>query len=278
MNNGQGILKQVATTLEQVRAKQPIVHHITNYVSINDCANVTLAIGASPIMANDSDEVAEVTAQSAALVLNLGTPNTRMLDSLQMAGKQANALGIPVVFDPVGVGFTRVRTRAVAELLLSVRMAAVRGNLAEICRVAGIDVSMRGIDALPSIVNAAETVKLASQKLGCIVAATGASDYISDGRAVIRIDNGDPLMARVTGTGCMTTSLAAVCCGATGGTLVAVAAGVIAMGVAGEIARSFLQVGEGVGSFRVHLLDAVFNLTGEDIMKRGKLTVEIEES
>ena len=274
MSKEKECLAQIAAGLGQVRARQPIIHHITNYISINDCANATLAIGGSPIMANDPDEVAEVASQSAALVLNLGTPNTRMLDSLEAAGKQANTLGIPVVFDPVGVGFTRVRTRAVAQLLLSVRMTAVRGNLAEISRMAGLDVASRGIDAVAAQNNASDTVKRAAQKLGCIVAATGVADYISDGRTVIRVDNGDPLMARVTGTGCMTTSLVAACCGAMTEKLAAVTTGVAAMGVAGEIARSRLQPGEGTGSFRVRLLDAVSNLSGEEILKRGKLTVE----
>ncbi len=274
MRSAQEYLAQMAACVEQVRARQPIVHHITNYISINDCANVTLAIGASPIMANDPDEVAEVVSQSAALVLNLGTPNTRMLDSIQTAGKQANALGLPVVFDPVGVGFTRVRTRAVAQLLLSVRMSAVRGNLAEIGRMAGVESQMRGIDSLMVQGNVADTVKRAAKKMGCIVAATGESDYISDGRTVIKIDNGDPLMARVTGTGCMTTSLAAACCGAMSDQLAAVATGVVIMGVAGEISRSLLVAGDGTGTFRVRLMDAVSNMTGADILERGKVSVE----
>ena len=274
MRSAEEYLAQMAACVEQVRSRQPIVHHITNYISINDCANVTLAIGASPIMANDPDEVAEVVSQSAALVLNLGTPNTRMLDSMQTAGKQANAMGLPVVFDPVGVGFTRVRTRAVAQLLLSVRMSAVRGNLAEIGRMAGGESQMRGVDSLAVQDNVADTVRRAAKKMGCIVAATGISDYISDGRTVIRIDNGDPWMARVTGTGCMTTSLVAACCGAMPGQLAAVAAGVAIMGLAGEMSRALLAPGDGTGTFRIRLMDAVSNMTGTDILERGKVSVE----
>jgi hydroxyethylthiazole kinase len=268
------LLEQIVASVGQVREQKPIIHHITNYISINDCANVTLAIGASPIMANDPDEVAEVVSQSAALVLNLGTPNTRMLDSIEIAGKQANSLGIPVVFDPVGVGFTRVRAQAVSQLLLSVRMSAIRGNLAEIGRMSGMDAPMRGIDSLAAQDNVADTVRRAAKKLGCIVAATGVFDYISDGRAVIRVDNGDSLMARVTGTGCMTTSLVAACCGAMPDQLAAVAAGVVIMGVAGEMSRALLAPGDGTGTFRVRLLDAVSNMTGADILERGKMSVE----
>jgi len=268
------LIEQIAAGLGQIREKKPIIHHITNYISINDCANVTLAIGASPIMANDPYEVAEVVKQSAALVINLGTPNTRMLNSMQTAGKQANAMGIPVVFDPVGVGFTQVRTQAVQQLLLSVRMSAIRGNLAEIGSMAGVDIEMRGVDSVATKVNTAEIVRLAAKKMGCLVAATGVSDFISDGQVVIRVDNGDSLMARVTGTGCMTTSLVAACCSSSGASLEAVLAGVVYMGIAGEIAASRMVPGDGTGSFRVRLVDGISNLTETDVLKRGKLTVE----
>ena len=142
------LLEQMAGGLTVIKTCNPLVHHITNYISINDCANVTLAIGASPIMANDPAEVAEVVAQASALVLNLGTPNTRMLESMLLAGRQANALGIPVVLDPVGVGFTKVRTQTLEQLLLLVRPSAVRGNMSEIQHLAGIRADMRGVDSM----------------------------------------------------------------------------------------------------------------------------------
>lgn len=264
------LLSQIAEGIACIRTKKPIIHHITNYISINDCANVTLAIGASPIMANDPAEVAEVVSQSAALVLNLGTPNTRMLESMVIAGKQANAQGIPVIFDPVGVGFTEVRTRTVEQLLLGVRLSAVRGNLAEIQRMAGIFSAMRGIDSLAVEENAADTVRMASAKMGCLIAATGATDFISDGRNVCRVENGTAMLARVTGTGCMTTSLVASCCGAMGVSLVSVTAGVMYMGIAGEMARAALREAEGTGTFRIGLMDAVSNLTAADVLKQGR--------
>ena len=268
------LLEQTAVGIDQIRAQKPIIHHITNYISINDCANVTLAIGASPIMANDPAEVAEVVSQSAALVLNLGTPNTRMLESMLIAGKQANKLGIPVIFDPVGVGFTQVRTRIAEQLLLCVRVTAVRGNLAEIARMAGIHAAMRGIDSLAMGDGATETVQQAAQHMGCLVAATGAVDFISDGRSVCKIENGDPLMSRVTGTGCMTSSLVAACCGAMGSSLASVTAGVVMMGLAGEKARAMLGEDEGAGMFRTRLMDAVSNMTAEDILAKGRCSVE----
>ena len=267
------LLEQIAGGLTVVRTCKPIVHHITNYISINDCANITLAVGASPIMANDPEEVAEVVSQSAALVLNLGTPNTRMLESMLLAGRQANALGIPVVLDPVGVGFTKIRTRTVEQLLLLVHMAAVRGNMAEIQRMAGTHAAMRGLDSLTQT-ESGELVRLAAQKLGCVVAATGETDYISDGRDVCRIENGDALLSRITGAGCMTTSLVAACCGAMGSSLAAAAAGVMFMGVAGEKARIAMQEGEGPGSFRMRLMDAVGNLRDRDVLTRGRCSFE----
>lgn len=267
------LLEPIAAGIGCIRAQKPIVHHITNYISINDCANVTLAIGASPIMANDPAEVAEVVSQSSALVLNLGTPNTRMLDSMMIAGKQANELGVPVIFDPVGVGFTRVRTQTVEQLLRCVRLTAVRGNLAEIQRMTGLFAAMRGIDSLAVEENAAESVRAAAEKMGCLVAATGAADFISDGQSVCRVENGTAMLSRVTGTGCMTSSLVASCCGAMGASLASVTAGVMFMGIAGEMARSALKQGEGTGTFRIRLLDAVSNLTSADVLRLGRCSV-----
>jgi hydroxyethylthiazole kinase len=268
------LIQQIAAGIGCVRNRKPLVHHITNYISINDCANVTLAIGASPIMANDPDEVAEVVSQSAALVINLGTPNTRMLESMLVAGNQANAMGIPVIFDPVGVGFTQARTRTVEQLLLCVRMTAIRGNLAEIQRMSGLFASMRGIDSLATEEDAADSVRQASLEMGCLVAATGATDFISDGRNVCRLANGDPMMSKVTGTGCMTTSLVASCCGAMGASLASVAAGVMFMGIAGEMAHAALRAEEGTGTFRSRLLDSVSNLTSDDVLKQGRVIVD----
>lgn len=268
------LLEQMAAGIDRIRTQKPLIHHITNYISMNDCANITLAIGASPIMANDPAEVEEVVSQSAALVLNIGTPNTRMLGSMLLAGKKANERGIPVVLDPVGVGLTAVRTRIVEQLLMDIRIDAIRGNLAEIKRLTGIFAAMRGIDALAVEENAAELVFTAAKKMDCIVAATGSVDFISDGRKICRVENGAAMMARVTGTGCMTTSLVAACCAGMASSLPAAAAGILYMGTAGEIAHAALNRGEGTASFRIRLLDAVSNLTSADILERGRCVLE----
>ena len=268
------LLEQIAAGISRIKNQKPIIHHITNYISINDCANITLAIGASPIMANDPAEVEEVVAQSAALVLNLGTPNTRMLESMLLAGKKANELGIPVVLDPVGVGFTQIRTRTVEQLVHCVRLTAVRGNLAEIQRMAGVYSAMRGLDSLADEGNAAATVRQAAQQMGCLMAATGPVDFISDGWSVCRVENGDAMMSQITGAGCMTTSLVASCCGAMGASLASATSGVMLMGIAGEMARAALRPGEGTGTYRVRLLDAVSVLNAEDVLRKGRCTVE----
>lgn len=272
-NSQKQMLEWISVGIDQIRSRQPIIHHITNYISINDCANVTLAAGASPIMANDPGEVEEVTAQSAALVLNLGTPNTRMLESMLLAGKKANEMGIPVILDPVGVGLTQVRTRTVEQIVLCVRLTAVRGNLAEIQRMTGVYAAMRGIDSLVPVDNADDIVRQAAQQMGCMVAATGPDDFITDGSSVCRISNGDAMLTRITGSGCMTTSLVASCCAAMGASPIAVAAGVMLMGIAGEMACAAMLPGEGAGSFRIRLMDAVSNMTAEDVLRQGRCSV-----
>lgn len=260
------LLEQFAGGLGAVRACKPIVHHITNYVSINDCANITLAIGASPIMANDPAEVAEVVSQSAALALSLELPNTRMLESMLVAGRQANAKGIPVVLDAGAVDLSKARIRAAEQLLLMVRLSAVRGSLAEIRRLAEIYASMQGLDLVATEEIGGELVRQAANHLGCLVAATGETDYISDGREICRIDSREALLSRIQGVGCMTTSLMAACCGALGSSLPAAASGVLYMGIAGAKARIAMREGDGLGIFRLRLIDAVGNLESGDVL------------
>ena len=197
-----------------------------------------------------------------------------MLESMLLAGRKANALGIPIVLDPVGVGFTKVRTQVVEQLLLLVQPSVVRGNMAEIQRLTGLSAATRGLDSLAAAENGGEFARLAARKLGCVVAATGAVDYISDGEAVCRVENGDAMLSGITGSGCMSTSLVAVCCGAMGTSLVAAAAGIAFIGIAGEMARIALREGEGSGTFRIRLMDALSNLTGRDLFTRGRCSFE----
>lgn len=214
-NRGASRGMNAANLLTLVREQKPLVHCITNYVTANDCANAILAIGASPIMADDLREVADIVKISNALVLNIGTLNSNTVESMIAAGKKANALGIPVIFDPVGAGASAYRNETTQRLLHSVRMTVIRGNLSEVSFIAGLDVSTKGVDTAEED-SSKDPVAIANKvakEFNCIAAITGAIDTVSDGSRVTRIENGTAELSRVTGTGCMTTALVAAFCG-----------------------------------------------------------------
>lgn len=258
--------------LQLVRAQEPLVQCITNFVTVNDCANIVLASGGSPSMADDVREVAEAVHGAAALVCNLGA--IALVDSMAVAGKEANTLGRPVIFDPVAAGNTALRQAASARLLREVRFAVIRGNASEIRALvrqemtgSGVDVS--GEDAvtektLPRTVDMAATL---ARRTGAVVAVSGPIDVVTDGSKTVLIRNGCATMARITGSGCMLTALLGAFCGADPAhPLESACAAVAAMGVAGEIAeKRRIQNGTGNASFRTDLIDAVFNLTEEQL-------------
>lgn len=271
----QTFVEQISDILESIRRKKPLVHHITNYVTVNDCANITLAIGASPIMADDIGEAAAITSISSALVLNIGTLNERTVESMLAAGKRANEIKIPVVFDPVGAGASELRNEATKKILHEVRVSVVRGNMSEIRFIAGLNSSTKGVDASDADLqdgveigcSIAETV---ARKNGCTAAITGATDFLSDGQRTVLLNNGTKLLSNVTGTGCMCTSLMGSFCGATEDYLAAAAGGVLCMSIAGEIAAE--KAGEtGNGSFHMALIDAVSKMTATTIKERAKI-------
>lgn len=269
------LIQAAAAALETVRAKKPLIHHITNYVTVNDCANITLAVGASPIMADDIGEVESIVSISSALVLNIGTLNERTVRSMLAAGKKANEKGIPVVFDPVGAGASGLRNRTTQKILEEVRISILRGNLSEIRFVAGLDSSTKGVDASDADLRggpeagraAAEAV---SKKIGCVTAVTGATDVLSDGVRTVFLKNGSSLLSGITGTGCMCTSLIGSFCGASKEDLVSAIGGVLTMSIAGEIAAE--KAGEaGCGSFHAAILDAVGRMDARILMERAKI-------
>jgi hydroxyethylthiazole kinase len=270
---------KIAALLQLVKAEQPLVHHITNYVTANDCANMVLAIGASPIMADDIEEVSDIVSLSAALVLNIGTLNARTIASMLKAGKKANALGIPVVLDPVGAGATPLRSATAEQLLRELKPAVIRGNLSEIKAVSGLGSATRGVDVSAQDIRAAgnpdhcrRIAEDLSSRFDCAVAITGAVDIVTGSGKTCFIENGHSLLSAVTGTGCMCTSLIAVYCAVTGDCQAAAAAGILTMGLAGELAYEQLpDTSRSPGTFRVKLIDALSRLTGEDILKRGKV-------
>jgi hydroxyethylthiazole kinase len=268
------MLTEISKNLEELRTKNPLVHHITNYVTVNDCANITLAIGASPVMADDIGEVEEMVTFASSLVINIGTLNARTVASMLTAGKKAKALKIPVILDPVGAGATRMRTETAANIIATVRPDVIRGNMSEIKILAGATVAIKGVDSVASEQDGAEIAGNLAQKLGCVVAITGKRDIIADGQKICLLDNGHEMLAKVTGTGCMTTSLVGSYCGVCKDYFSATVAGIVSMGIAGELARESLSATEGTGTFRVKLFDAVYGLTPEILRNRGRVTLE----
>lgn len=264
--------EKLAAALSAVKEKSPLVHHLTNYVTVNDCANIVLAIGASPVMADELTEVEEMVSIASALVLNIGTLNARTIESMLAAGKKAKSLGIPVILDPVGVGATTLRTKTAEQIIKDVQPTVIRGNMSEIKVLAGLEVKTKGVDSIASEENAEAIAKKLASEWNCIIAITGKTDIVSDGTHVCRIDNGHPILSDVTGTGCMATSLIGSYCGATQDYLTATVAGIVSMGLAGELAQKSLTSQEGIGTFRMRLFDSIYNLTPESLAKGSKVT------
>lgn len=259
---------ELSAYLSRVRDQRPLVQCITNFVTVNDCANLLLAAGASPTMAQDLREVEEAVAGVQALVCNLGA--IERTDAMILAGRRANALGIPVVLDPVAAGGTSLRRTLSAQLLREVRFTAIRGNASEIrslahqgCGGSGVDVSGRDAVTEENLDDAVQVIRVLARETGAVVAVSGALDLISDGERTAVVRNGCPTMARITGSGCMLTTLIGAFCGASPETpFEAVCAAMGAMGVCGELAEERrLTNGTGNATFRTDLIDALFNLT-----------------
>ncbi|HHZ05826.1 MAG TPA: hydroxyethylthiazole kinase [Clostridiales bacterium] len=262
----------ISQSIEKLRSNMPLVHCITNYVTVNDVANALLAIGASPIMADDIREVSDITAISSALVINIGTLNERTVQSMLEAGKTANKNNIPVVLDPVGAGASQFRNYTVKELLKEVQINVIRGNLSEVSYIAGLKVNTKGVDTAlaDSCNNPMEMALMAANKYNCTVGITGAVDVVTDGNRVVQISNGVTYLSKVTGTGCMTTALVGAFMGAGVDSLTATIAGICSMGIAGEI--SYEKYNDiGTGTFHMGIIDALSRLNTDTYIKRAKL-------
>lgn len=267
--------------IDHTRSLCPLVHNITNYVTTNDCANMVLACGGSPIMADDAGEVEDVTSICDSLVINIGTLHKQTLPAMIKAGKRANELGHPVILDPVGVGVSRQRTQAVRDLLAEVHFSVIRGNLSEIKAIANGVGTAKGVDAaLADTMDCsfdeviALTRSLAS-RCNCIIAATGATDVVSDQHHSFLIGNGHPMMSKITGAGCMLTAVMGTWCGANRDNLLqAAAASAAAVGLCGEIAyQKMIETKTGTSSMRTYLIDAMSLLDTPTLL--GGMKVEI---
>ena len=271
------ILDKVGNLLENVKKKKPLVHSITNYVTATDCANIILALGGSPTMADFSKEVEAIAGIASAVVLNMGIINDDMVEAMIIAGKKANACGTPVIFDPVGAGVAPYRNSVAQRLLKEVKINIIRGNISEIKFISGISSVTKGVDASESDMNMnnEKKVKIAqnlAKKLNCVVAITGVDDIISDGEKNVILSNGTKLLASVTGTGCMTSALCGAYAGAGDDYFIAAISAVLSMSLSGEISEE-KNKGIGLGSFHVGIIDAISNLTPSIIKEKAKITV-----
>jgi hydroxyethylthiazole kinase len=236
---------------------------------MNETANATLAIGALPVMAHAPEEVEELAAAAGALVLNIGTLSRPWIDAMLLAGKAANAAGVPVVFDPVGAGATTLRTETAKRILGEVHVAVLRGNAAEIAALAGLEAKISGVEAIGVGAGAATIARTAATSLGVVASVTGPVDYVSDGRRTLAVANGDPLLATITGSGCMSTALTGCFVAVRTDSLVDAAAfALAAIGVAGEDAATQAK---GPGTFHALLYDALHALTPERLDERANI-------
>jgi hydroxyethylthiazole kinase len=259
-----------SASLRAIRAQRPLIHQITNYVVMNETANITLAIGASPVMAHALAEAAEMASFASAVVLNIGTLSPAWVEAMVLAGRAANRTGAPVVLDPVGVGATAMRTEAARRILGEVRVSIVRGNAAEIAALAGEAAEIRGVDSV-SGGDPRAVAETAARMLGCTVAVTGPVDHVAGPGGFASVHNGVSLLSQLTGTGCMATAI----CGCFAAVnrddpLRAAVEALAAFGVAAEHAAEGVR---GPGSFHVNLYDCVAALDPDTLDAAARIEV-----
>lgn len=260
--------------LNQVRERNPLVHNITNTVVTNFTANGLLALGASPFMAYAHEEVEDVARMADAVVLNIGTLNESVVQSILLAGRSANANGVPVVFDPVGAGATPYRTEAALTIMKQVKTAVLRGNVAEVACIAGEPWAIKGVDAGEGAGDAAQLARRAARKLGCIVAVTGKEDIVTDGETTAVIGNGHPLLTKVTGAGCLLSSVVGAFLAVSGeARLDAVTEALAFYGIAAEMAYEQSRE-RGPGSFQIEFLNQLAAVTPDDVAERQAVRLQ----
>lgn len=256
--------------LETIREENPLVHNITNKVVANDVANCTIAIGGSPFMADAVEEMEEAASNADALVLNIGTLNNQIIESMLTAGKAANKNGVPIVLDPVGVGATSYRKNVIRQLLNEISFDVIRGNIGEIATLAEAEWNAKGVDSGSGDVSSLEVVKQLAEKEKCIVAISGEQDVISDGNKVVTISNGHKYMSQITGSGCMLSGIIGAFISISNNNIFeAVQTAHSAFGIAGEKAANRQDV-LGNGTFRSALIDELSSLSSEDIRAHYK--------
>ena len=285
-NQKESLLNSINETLSQIKEKNPLTHCITNSVTINDCANAVLAIGGSPFMAEDAEELEEVVTIADALVINIGKLSKEQINSMNVSAKVANETDTPIILDPVGVGVTELRNKTTMDLINNYNMAAIRGNITEIKSIAklvgvidenntakGVDVNIDDLITEENLSANGEIIRELAEKLDTTILASGPIDILSDGKTTIAIDNGDDMMPLITGSGCMLSSIVGSCIGGSTpleGSLVAI----LAMNLAGEKARAKVdEKDEGTGSFRAYLIDYLYKTNAESLINESNIRI-----
>ncbi len=279
-NISKSMLERMIGELEKTRAQKRVIDCITNNITVNDCANAILAIGASPIMSDAMEEIDDIVSVSSAVLLNTGGLQPFVIHAMEAAGKKANELNKPVILDPVGAGASRLRDRVCKTLTTDVHPCVIRGNLSEILALGGYSSNTQGVDAsaddkvtLENLHEQGKKVQRTAKQFNCTVCATGEIDIIASPAELFAIQNGHEMLECVTGTGCMCSALVAALCAGSEDITASAAAGVLAMCLAGEIAYEYIASHEGCGSgtFHVKLIDALNLLSPQDILQRGRI-------
>lgn len=261
-------MKRVIEFFKEKESKTPLVFHLTNMVTINDCANITLAVGGSPIMSFSYDELEEIVEKSDSVVLNIGTMDSDMKKMALKLVETANLYKKPITLDVVGVGFTKERFNLIKTILENYKVDILKGNMGEIKSLIGLDSKVKGIDSLDDDENGERYAQEVAKRYNCISVITGRIDYVSDGVDVAKIKNGDSLMKKITGTGCMLSSVISTFSSISKNRYIATILAVVMMGVSGEKAK----VGyKGIGSYKVAIFDAISTLNEIDIEKYAKV-------
>lgn len=286
INDENDLLKKIDETLKDIREKNALTHCITNSVTINDCANAVLAIGGSPFMAEDAEELEEVVTIADVLVINIGKLSKEQIESMHISSKTANKTNTPIILDPVGVGVTELRNKTTMDLINDYDITAIRGNITEIKAIAklagvldesntakGVDVNIDDIITEENLKDNGELICELASKLNTTILASGPIDILSDGNLTVAIDNGDDMMPLITGSGCMLSSIVGSCIGGSNpfdGSLVAI----LAMNIAGERARAKVdEKDEGTGSFRTYLIDYLYKTDSETLTEKANIKI-----
>lgn len=261
---------KILELINKVKQVSPLVHNITNYVTMNNSANALLSVGASPIMSHSNEEVEDMIGICSSLVINIGTLDTFTVESMLLALKTANKLGKPVILDPVGAGATPFRNKVLNDILASGKIDYIRGNGSEIIALNGIAVASRGVDSSMSSMDSLETAKILSKKTGAIVCVSGETDIIVYGDKIGFVDNGSTLMTKVTALGCSSSAILGAFAALEGDKFELAIASTALMGICGEIAAEMCS---GPGTLQLHLLDKLYNVTETEILERIKVRI-----